>query len=102
MTLEICDDDAKNDGIQGEEGVTDISGITPMNECKLSMDHVGGSNELKSSNVPMERTFAHLCDVIQIIEKCKQKRAMFCDHATSFMRIMALDIRNIHFTKANG
>jgi hypothetical protein len=36
------------------------------------------------------------------IEKCKQKRAMFCDHVISFMRIRALDIWNIHFTKANG
>lgn len=45
--------------------------ITPMNDNKLSMDDVGGSNELKSSNVPMERTFAHLRDMIQIIEKCK-------------------------------
>ncbi len=74
MTLEVCDDDAENDGIQGEEGVIDIVGITPMNDNKLSMDDVGGSNELKSSNVPMERTFAHLCDMIQIIEKCKHKK----------------------------
>jgi hypothetical protein len=74
VTLEVCDDDAKNDGIQGEEGVIDIGGITPMNDNKLSMDDVGGSNELKSSNVPMERTLAHLHDMIQIIEKCKQKK----------------------------
>ncbi len=92
MTLEVCDDDAKVDGIQGEEGVIYIGGITPMNDNNLSMDDVGGSKELKSSNVPMERTFAHLCDMTQIIEKCKQKRAMFCDHATSFMKIRALDI----------
>lgn len=79
-----------------------MGGITPMNDNELSVNDVGGSNELKSSNVPMERTFAHLHDMIQIIEKCKQKRARFCDHAISFMKIMALDLWNIHFTKANG
>jgi hypothetical protein len=69
-----------------------MGGITPMNDNELSVNDVGGSNELKSSNVPMERTFAHLHDMIQIIEKCKQKRARFCDHAISFMKIMALDL----------
>jgi hypothetical protein len=36
-----------------------------MNESKLPMDDVGGSNEPKSSNAPMEITLACLCDIIQ-------------------------------------
>jgi hypothetical protein len=57
-----------------------------MNESKLPMDDVGGSNEPKSSNAPMEITLACLCDMIQeIIKKCKQG-VMLCDHINSFMR----------------
>lgn len=64
----------------------DIGETPTMNESKLPMDDVGGSNEPKSSNVPMEITLACLCDMIQdIIQKCKQG-VMLCDHINSFMR----------------
>lgn len=43
----------------------DIGEISTMNESKLPMDDVGGSNEPKSSNAPMEITLACLCDIIQ-------------------------------------
>lgn len=36
-----------------------------MNESKLPMDDVGGSNEPKSSNAPVATTLACLCDIIQ-------------------------------------
>jgi hypothetical protein len=57
-----------------------------MNESKLPMDDVGGSNEPKSSNAPMEITLVCLCDMIQeVIKKCKQGVTL-CDHINSFMK----------------
>jgi hypothetical protein len=45
--------------------------------------------------LPMEKTLIYLSLTMQKITKeCKQKRVTICDHVTSHMRILALDIRN--------
>ncbi len=38
----------------------------------------------------------------EIINECKESNVTLCEHATSHMRILACNIHNIHFTKANA
>ncbi len=37
----------------------------------------------------------------KITNECKEGDVTLCEHATSHMRVLACNIRNIHFTKAN-
>jgi hypothetical protein len=68
-----CDNyDGDNEFIEGEERIIDIGAITITNENEFTMDVVGGSNEISSSNVPMERALACLGLTMQeITKRCK-------------------------------
>jgi len=37
----------------------------------------------------------------EITNECKEGDVRLCEHATSHMRILACNIRNMHLTKAN-
>ncbi len=50
----------------------------------------------------MERALAQLVTIMQeITNECKEGDVTLCGHATSHMRVLACNIRNIHLTKAN-
>jgi hypothetical protein len=38
----------------------------------------------------------------EITNECKEGDVTFCEHATSHMRVLACNIRNIRLTKANA
>jgi hypothetical protein len=51
----------------------------------------------------MERALAQLVSTMQeITNECKEGDVTLCEHATSHMRVLACNIRNIHLTKANA
>jgi len=57
------------------------------------MDGVGGSNGNPRSYASVEKTLVHLGFTMQkIIKKYKQVGVPHCDHATSHMKVLALDI----------
>ncbi len=59
-------------------------------------------NELENSLAPMEKSLFHLQDVMQeITNECKGGGIQLCDHATSLLKVVALDIQNIRLTQAS-
>jgi hypothetical protein len=51
----------------------------------------------------MERALAQLVTTMQEIKnECKEGDVTLCEHATSHMRVLACNIRNIRLTKANA
>jgi hypothetical protein len=38
----------------------------------------------------------------EITNECKEGNVTLCEHATSHMKVLACNICNIHFTKANA
>jgi hypothetical protein len=66
------------------------------------MGAIVGFSDIINSPTPMERAFAQLVITMQkITNECKEGDVTLCEHATSHMRILACNIRNIPFTKAN-
>jgi hypothetical protein len=60
------------------------------------------SNDTINSPTPMERALAQLVTTMQeIANECKEGDVTLCEHATSHMKVLACNIRNICFTKEN-
>ncbi len=89
--------DSEDDGEDnGDKGVIAIGLIGTMEEVVLPTDKVRAFDELESLSVPLERTLVHLHHTMkEIIEKCTQGGVTLCDHATSIMKVVALEIQNI-------
>jgi len=67
------------------------------------MGAIVGFNDTINSLTPMERALAQLVITMQeITNECKEGDVTVCEHATSHMRVLASNIRNIHLTKANA
>ncbi len=80
-------DDGENNAILDDEKVIDLS---EMNEGVIFI------GKLRCS---LEKTRACSGDTMQMItKKCKQGGIIICDHATTFMRVLASNIQNIHLT----
>jgi hypothetical protein len=96
--LDFEDDSEAN----GDERVIDIGLIGTMEEVVLPMDEVKAFDELESSSVPFKVTLVHLHHTMkEVAEGCTQGAVALCDHAISIMKVVALEIKNIHLTKAN-
>jgi hypothetical protein len=89
-------DDDENEHFEGDDG------IMSMEQSDLPMGAIVGSNDTINSSTPMEKAFAQLVTTVQnITNECKEGNMILCEHATSHMRILACNIRNIHLTKVN-
>jgi len=81
----------------------EFNGITTMEQNDLPMHAIIGFNDTINSSTPMERALAQLFITMEeIINECKEGDVTLCEHATSHMRVMACNIRNIHPTKVNA
>jgi hypothetical protein len=81
----------------------EFDGLMNVEQNDLPMHAIVGSNDTTNSSTPMERAFAQLVTTMQeITNECKEGDVTFCEHATSHMRVLASNIRNIRFTKANA
>jgi hypothetical protein len=66
------------------------------------MGAIVGSNDTINSSTPMERALAQFVTIMQdITNECKESNVTFCEHATSHMKVLACNIRNICLTKTN-
>jgi hypothetical protein len=66
------------------------------------MGAIVGSNDTINSSTPMERALAQFVTIMQdITNECKENNVTFCEHATSHMKVLACNIRNICLTKTN-
>ncbi len=69
----------------------------------IPMGAIVKSNHTINSSTSMEKAFAQLVITMQeITNECKKGNVTFCEHATSHMRVLTCNIRNIHLTKANA
>jgi hypothetical protein len=74
-----------------------------MEQSDLSMGAIVRSNDIINSSTPMEKAFEQLVTTMQeITNECKEGNVTVCEHATSHMRVLACNIRNICLTKANA
>jgi hypothetical protein len=74
-----------------------------MEQNDLPMGAIVRSNDIINSSTPMERALAQFGTTMQdITNECKEGDATLCEHATSHMKVLTCDIRNIHLTKANA
>jgi len=74
-----------------------------MKQNDLPMGAIVGSNDTINSLTPMEKVFAQLVAIMQeITNECTESNVTLCEHATSHMRVLACNIRNICLIKANA
>jgi hypothetical protein len=96
-------DDDEDEHLEGDDGIMEFDGLMKMEQNDLPMGAIVGSNDIINSSTPMERAFTQLVTTIQeITNECKEGNVTFCEHATSHMRALACNIRNICLTKANA
>jgi hypothetical protein len=96
-------DDDENEHLEGDDGIMKFNGLMNMEQNDLPMGAIIGSNDTINSSTPMERALAQLLTTMQkITNECKEGNVTFCEHATSHMRVLACNIRNIRLTKANA
>jgi len=90
-------DDDENDHLEGDDRIMN------MEQNDLPMGAIVGSNDTINSSTPMEMAFAQLAITMQeITNECKESDVTLCEHATSHMKVLACNIRNIRLTKANA
>ncbi len=98
----ILDDMESNDDDEDEPLECD-DGLMNMEQNDLPMGAIVRSNDTINSSTPMERALAQLVTTMQeITNECKKGDVTLCEHATSHMRVLACNIRNIRLTKANA
>jgi hypothetical protein len=96
-------DDDEHEHLEGDDGIMEFDGLMNMEQNDLLMDAIVGSNDIINSSTPMERALAQLVTTMQeITNECKEGNVTFCEHATSHMKVLACNIRNIHLTKVNA
>ncbi len=83
--------------------ITEFDGIMNMEKNDLPMGAIVRSNDTINSSTPMEKALAQLVTIMQeITNECKEGDVTLCEHATSHMRVLACNIHNIRFIKANA
>jgi len=96
-------DDDEDEHFEGDDGILEFDGLMNMEQNDRLTGAIIRSNDTINSSSPMERVLAQLVITMQkITNECKENDVTLCEHATSHMRVLACDIRNIHLTKANA
>jgi hypothetical protein len=96
-------DDDEDEHLEGDDGIMKIDGLMNMEQNDLPMGAIVGSNDTINSSTPMERALEQLVIIMQkITNECKEGDVTLCEHATSHMRVLACNIRDICLTKANA
>jgi hypothetical protein len=96
-------DDDEDEHLEGDDGIMEFDGLMNMEQNDLRMGAIIRSNDTINSLTPMERAVAQLVITMQeITNECKEGDVTLCEHATSHMRVLACNICNIRFTKANA
>jgi hypothetical protein len=93
----------ENEHLESDDGIIKFDGLMNMEQSDLPMGGIVGSNDTINASTPMERALAQLVTTMQeITNECKEGNVTLCEHATSHMRILACNIRNIRLTNANA
>jgi hypothetical protein len=96
-------DDDEDDHLEGDDGIMEFDGLMNMEQNDLPVGAIVRSNDTINSSTPMERALAQLVNTMQeITNECKEGDVTLCEHATSHMRVLTCNFRNIRLTKANA
>jgi hypothetical protein len=96
-------DDDENEHLEGDDGIMEFDGLMNMEQNDLPMGAIVRSNDTINSSTPMEMDLAQLVITMQeITNGCKEGDVTLCEHATSRMKVLTCNIRNIRLTKANA
>jgi hypothetical protein len=96
-------DDDEDEHFEGDDGTMEFDGFMNMELNDFPMGAIVRFNDTINSSTLMEKALAQLVTTMQeITNECKEGDVTLCEHATSHMRILACNIRNIHLTKANA
>ncbi len=89
--------------LEGDDGIMEFDGLKNMEQSDFPMDAIVGCNDTINSSTPMEKALTRLVITMQeITNECKEGDVTLCEHATSHMRVLTCNIRNIRLTKANA
>jgi hypothetical protein len=78
----------------------EFDGLKSMEENDFPMGAIVRSSDIINSSTLMERALAQLVNIMQeITNECKKNDVTLCEHATSHMKVLACNIRNIFLTK---
>jgi hypothetical protein len=89
-----------DDGVSNDEvGIVDIGGLTTMNEDSC-FDIV---DVLEGSSAPMDQALAHLHEMmVEIIAECTVGASIkLCNHATSLLQRVGLNIHHLCLAQVN-
>jgi hypothetical protein len=79
----------------------EFDGLKSMEQSDLPMGAIVRSSDTINSSTLMERALVQLVNIMQeITNECEENDVTLCEHATSHMKVLACNIRNIHLTKA--
>jgi hypothetical protein len=96
-------DDDENEHLEGDDGIMEFDGFMNMEQSDRPMGAIVRFSDTINSSTPMEKALAQLVITMQeITNECKKGEVTFCEHAISHMRVLACNIHNICFTKANA
>jgi len=96
-------DDDEDEHFESDDGIMEFDRFMNMEQNDLPMSAIVRSNDTINSLTPMERALAQLVTIMQeIANECKEGDVTLCEHATSHMRVLTCNIRNICLTKANA
>ncbi len=98
-----CNDDDEDEHFEGDDGIMEFDGLMTMEQSDLPMGAIIGSSDIISSSTLMEKVFVELVTTMQeITNEYKEGDVTLCEHATSYMKILACNIHNICLAKANA
>ncbi len=96
-------DDDEDEHLEGDDGIMEFDGLMNMEQNDFHMGAIVGFSDIINSSTPMEKALAQLVTTMQeITNECKEGDVTFCEHSTSHMRVLACNIHNMRFTKANA
>jgi hypothetical protein len=95
-------DDDEDKHFEGDDGIMEFDGLMTMEQSDLPMGAIVRFSDTINSSTPMEKALVYLVTTMsEITNECKEGNVTFCEHVTSHMKVLACNICNICFRKAN-
>jgi len=89
-------DDEEGEHPEGDDGIMEIIGFMNMEQNDLFMGAIIGSNDTINSLTLMEKVLTQLVTIMQeVTNECNEGDVTLYEHATSHMKVLACNIRNI-------
>jgi hypothetical protein len=96
------DDEKTNEDHYEEPRVVDMCRLMTLNDTSPNVEEKMDHNQPSSSSTPMEKSFVRMGDIMQeIINEVKEGGVQFINQTTSLLRVIAINVPSIYFSKVN-